>query len=269
MSSPQEVWSYRNLIVNLVKRDLAAKYKRSALGRLWSLLNPASTLLIYSFVFGIVLRGSAPLAGNGTLQSFPLYLFAGLVVWNLFSNTVTDSMESLEESGELLTKIYFPPECPPLAASFAVLIQSLFEFGVLLVALILMGNLSWTALLIPVVIVLTILFGLGIGMILSVMNVRYRDVAYLAKILMQLMFYSTPIVYSLDLVPETLRGIPIREILTYNPIFHYVDINRELLWALNVPSAGTVLYGAAFSLGSFLFGWWFFNRKAPLVIEEL
>lgn len=269
MSSPQEVWSYRNLIVNLVKRDLAAKYKRSALGRLWSLLNPASTLLIYSFVFGIVLRGSAPIAGNGTLQSFPLYLFAGLVVWNLFSNTVTDSMESLEESGELLTKIYFPPECPPLAASFAVLIQSLFEFGVLLVALAIMGNLSWTALLIPLVIVLTILFGLGIGMILSVLNVRYRDVAYLAKILMQLMFYSTPIVYSLDLVPEKLRGFPIREALTYNPIFRFVDMNRELVWALQVPNASTVLYGAAFSFGSFLLGWWFFNRKAPAVIEEL
>ena len=112
MSTPAQVWSYRTLIVNLAQRDLKARYKKSFLGWAWSLINPAATLGIYTLVFGVFLKGQAPTAGNGSLNSFALFPFCGLVLWNLFSGVINTSIMSFLNAGGLLTRTYFPPEAP-------------------------------------------------------------------------------------------------------------------------------------------------------------
>ena len=108
MSTPAQVWSYRTLISNLAQRDLKARYKKSFLGWLWSLINPAATLGIYTVVFGFFLRAEPPAAGNGS-KSFALYLFCGLVVWNLFSGVINTSIASFQTAGPLLTRTYSRP----------------------------------------------------------------------------------------------------------------------------------------------------------------
>src|SRR5690349_16678934 len=124
MASVQELWSYRSLIANLTARELKGKYKRSVLGWLWSLINPATTLAIYTVVFGTLLKVKPPVAGNGHTSSFALFLFAALVMWNFFNAVINGSMAALISTGPLLKKVYFPPECAPLATTVASLFQT-------------------------------------------------------------------------------------------------------------------------------------------------
>lgn len=270
MSSPAHIWSYRTLIASLVRRDLRAKYKRSLLGSLWSLLNPASTLLIYTLVFGVFLGGEAPLAGNGRLRNFAVFLFSALVAWNAFSSVYTSTLAAFAGAGPLLNKVYFPPECPALAATGGQLIQTGLEASILLIVLAALGNISLHAFLVPLILLQPVALGLGLGLVASLLNVQFRDIAYLSGIALQLLFYSTPIVYRLDQVPERAGSwLPLRLIISANPITHVADQMREVTYFLRAPSATSVLYSAGTSAFVLLLGWWIFGRRAPEVIEEL
>ncbi len=269
MKSLIELWSYRNLIFNLAQRELRARYKKSVLGWLWSLINPLSMLAIYSLVFGVFLGGTAPTAGNGHTEVFALYLFCGLYVWNLFNNIVMGSISALQSSGTLLNKVYFPPACPALANALTVVLQAFIEGGILAVIMIAIGNASFTFLLFPFLIVFVTIFALGIGLVFSVYNAYYRDVGYLVAIAMNLLFYATPIVYPLSVVPERLAGIPMREIISLNPIAQFVQWSRDLFYLLEIPSPASMGGVISVSILTFFVGWLIFVRKARNITEEL
>lgn len=264
MTAATEIWSYRNLIYNLAQRELRARYKKSLLGWLWSLINPASMLLIYSVVFGVFLEVTPPVAGDGETQVFALYLFAGLVVWNYFSATVNGAIAALQASGGLLNKVYFPPACPAIANMVTVLLQAVIEGAILAVVMVALGNVGPTYLLFPVLLVFVSLFSLGLGLFLSVYNVYYRDVGYLVGIFMQLLFYATPIVYPLDIVPEGARRI-----IRLNPLTQFVEWNRDAFYNLRWPGVGSTLIVVVASVVTFALGWWVFTVKARTVAEEL
>src|SRR5262245_22356577 len=227
MAYVTQVWGYRGLIGNLAQRELKSRYKRSVLGWLWSLINPASTLLIYTVVFGTVMRISPPVAGNGELKSFALYLFAALLVWNFFNGVVVGSMGSLIGAGPLLKKVYFPPECPAIANVLTVLIQTGIEAGIMVAVMIVVGNVSWTFLLFPYILLLLVMFSLGIGMVLSLLNVYLRDINYLVGIAMNLLFYGTPIVYPYTLVEENAPTWA-QVVVTLNPLTQFVGASRDI-----------------------------------------
>jgi ABC-2 type transport system permease protein len=264
-----EIWTYRNLIYNLAQRELRSRYKKSILGWAWSLINPASTLLIFSFVFGVIFNSQAPVMGNGSTTSFALFLFCGLVVWNFFSGTLNGSISQLQAAGPLLNKVYFPPACPPIANMFTVLLQALIEGTILAVIMIILGNVGWTMLLFPVVLACTALFGLGLGLVAAVYNVYLRDVGYLVGIGMNILFYATPIVYSLEQVPEEKFGIPMRRLIELNPLTRIVQLSREAFYVLTWPSAAFVATIFLGCLAVFVLGAVLFHHKARNVIEEL
>jgi ABC-type polysaccharide/polyol phosphate export permease len=269
VSSAAQIWSYRSLIGNLAQRELKSRYKRSLLGWGWSLINPAATLLIYALVFGSFLRITPPVAGNGELRSFALYLFAGLVVWNFFNNVMTGSMGSLLGVGSLLRKVYFPPESPAIANAFAVITQTVVEAAILVVAMAAVGNASWTFVFVPWILVFVLLFSLGVGLILSLLNVYFRDVGYLTTILLNLLFYATPIIYTFDLVPQRVGFLPVRAIITLNPLTQFVGGMRDAVYLLQVPSLGRIVGIIASSLVAFLGGWAVFSRHSREISEEL
>lgn len=264
MSTPAEVWSYRTLIVNLAQRELKSRYKRSLLGWMWSLINPAATLGIYTLVFGFFLKGTAPLMGNGTTSSFALYLFCGLVVWNLFSGVVNTGIGSFAGAGQLLTRTYFPPECPMVAGLVTVIIQALIEAGILIFFMAIVGNVSWTMIIILPIYLLMSCFAFGIGLVLGLMNIRFRDVFYLVGIAMQILFYCTPIVYSLDIVPESAQRF-----LQANPLTSYVYAMRQVAYSLELPTLGNWVVMIISATVCLVGGWIIFGRYAPRVIEEL
>lgn len=264
-----ELWTYRTLIVNLTEREFKAKYKKSVLGWLWSLLNPLSTLAVFTLVFGFILGGGAPPSASGSTV-FAVYLFSGLVVWNIFANVVNGSIQALNMNAGLLKKVYFPPEIPAIANVLAVLVQAVIETAILMVVLALMGNISWTFLLWPFLVAAVVAFSIGIGLVLSLANVYYRDVEYLISIFMQLLFYCTPIVWNIEVVSSKELGpTTVGALLRFNPMAQFVGVARDLVWYLRMPDLNSVLACLAFSLVSLCGGWFLFRKYSANVSEEL
>ena len=266
---PLEIWGYRELIGRLVQRELGSRYKRSVLGWMWSMLNPAATLAIYALVFGVLLKFEPPRAGSGRFDNFALYLFCALVIWNAFHGLVTGSMNALLDVGSLLGKVYFPPEAPAVANLLTVLIQAAIEAAILMLILVCLVNVSWTFLLWPVLLVLLAVFALGIGLVLSAWNVRYRDVGYLTSIALQFLFYVTPVVYPLSLIPDRALGLPVNDIIRLNPISQFTEASRELLYGLDWPSLLRLGVMAVVSLTVGAVGWMVFKARTRNIAEEL
>jgi ABC-2 type transport system permease protein len=269
MSTPTQVWQYRTLVGNLAIRELKSRYKKSVLGWAWSLINPAMNLAIYTVVFGYFLKGVAPAMGRSGDHVFALWLFAALVGWNAFANGINISIGSFLQAGPMLTRTYFPPECPLLAGQATVLLQTMLETAVLVVFMVAFGNLGWTFVyLVPVIALLTA-FAMGLGMLTSLLNVRYRDVAYLVNILLLMMFYATPIVYRADLIPQHIGRFSTQTLLNLNPMTHFVGAMRDATYLLRSPTMGNWLAMILSAGVSLSVGWWFFSRRAPRYIEEI
>jgi ABC-2 type transport system permease protein len=267
----RELWDYRFLIWNLAQRDLRSRYKKSVLGWLWSLINPASTLVIFSVVFGLFLGGNPPEAANHD-KNFGLWLFAGLVVWNFFSGTVNGSITALSTSGGLLKKVYFPATAPAVANLLVGLSQALIEFTILGLFIIAFRNASAYMLLFPLVVVITGVFALGIGLWVSIFNLYYRDIGYLVGIALNILFYGTPIVYPLTLgtlEQYHLLGLSVGTILRLNPLTDLVEMNRDFFYANQLPSWQSSLYVIGAAIISLLVGWFVFSRRAEFVSEEI
>lgn len=230
---PQKpLWQYWFLIYTFGQRDLKAKFKGSALGWLWSLVVPLTTLAIYSAVFSIIMRIIPPDMGNGHKGIFAIWLFSGLVFWSFFTTTVNNAIREMLDAGPILQKIYFPAYAPVLGVGMAVGVQSLIELGILAVILLLFGNVSWTWLLVPFYLVFVAIFVGSIATIFAILNIYYRDVAHLVSIALQLLFYATPIIYPLSMVDITWNGINLKNVIEANPLTSYVSLLRSLLYDL-------------------------------------
>jgi ABC-2 type transport system permease protein len=264
-----EIWTYRGLVGNFAQRELRGKYKGSALGWFWSLLNPLATLAVYALVFGFFLKFEPPVAGNGELQNFAVYLFTALVAWNFFFAVVTGSIGALAGAGPLLKKIYFPAFAPVIGGAGATLFQTGIEVGLLIAVMVVLQNVSWTFLLLPYLLVLLAAFAMGLGLLLAMLNVRYRDVAYLVSIVLNLLFYATPIIYPITLVEDYGGPRLVRDLYLLNPVTQFVEAFRDVLYDLEVPSAGRLLGLTVVSAVVFLLGFAYFQRGSRDVAELL
>jgi ABC-2 type transport system permease protein len=267
--SVRTVWQYRGLIGNFANREIKGKYKGSLLGSAWSLLNPLATLAIYSLVFGFIIRFPTPVAGNGRLTNFTIYLFTALVVWNFFQAVTTSSMGALVSAGPLLRKIYFPPFAPVIGSAGAVLNQTAIEFGLLVIVYVAVVNVGWSMLLLPLLLALLAAFSLGLGLLLAIANARFRDVSYIVTVLLNLLFYMSPIIYPISVVTNLYDKHPWLRIYEYNPITAFVEAFRSALWHLDFPGWGRLGYLAAVSVAVLAIGWIVFQAKSVDVSEEL
>ena len=202
------VWHYRELLYFLVWRDVKVRYKQTALGVLWIILQPMLTTLVFSGIFGLLLQ----VPTNGI--PYPLFVLSGLVPWQYFSGSLTRSSTSLVDSSNLITKVYFPRLIIPLAAVLSGLVDFLVSFLVLVVFLFIYRvPLTPKILLLPFFLFLLILTALGFGLWLTALNVRYRDVKQLLPFLAQIWMYLTPVIYSASLIPERFQWL-----LAINPM---------------------------------------------------
>lgn len=265
----QELWQYRGLIGNFAQRELKGQYRGSALGSLWSLLNPLATLGVYTLVFGFFLKFEPPVAGNGELRNFAVYLFTGLVVWNLFHTVTTGSMGALVGAGPLLKKIYFPPYAPVAGNAISVMVQAGIELALLLAVYLLLGNVSWTFALVPVLLLPLAAFSLGVGLVLAILNARFRDVSHLAGVGLNLLFYASPIIYPLDYVAQRYAEHPWLRIYEWNPVTAFVEAFRDVLYDLQPPPASRLIYLYVLSAVVLVAGWSYFRSSSLDVGEEL
>ncbi len=235
-------WEYRFLIWNFARRDLRSRFKGTLVGWTWSLILPLATVAIYSVVFSVFIRIEPPPMGNGRSGNYAVWLLVGMIPWTFMLNAVTMSMPTVLGNGPLLQKVYFPSYVPSVGALIAIGIQGLIELGIVLLILVGLGNvgLSWLAL--PVWALAMTLFVGCLGYVLAIFNVYYRDVAQLVTVAMQLIFFLSPIIYPLTLVPEQWHGIPVRTLLEANPFGQLIIIAKQLMYDLSLPSAAQVGY---------------------------
>jgi lipopolysaccharide transport system permease protein len=193
----REIWAYRELLLFLTWRDIKVRYKQTALGAAWAILQPTLTMLVFSIFFGRL----AKVPSDGI--PYPIFALSGLIPWQLFSYALTQSSNSVVANKNLVTKVYFPRLIVPLAAVLSGLVDFAIAFAVLLVMMLYYGIRPGAAIAaIPIAIFFTVLAALAVGLWLSALNVRYRDVQYTIPFLTQFWMFVTPIAYSSTLVPE-------------------------------------------------------------------
>jgi ABC-type polysaccharide/polyol phosphate export permease len=267
-SIASEVWQFRGLIGNFAQRELKSKYKGSVVGWAWSLINPLVTLGVYTLVFGVFLGATPPEMGNGQ-QIFALYLFTGLVLWNFINQVVQGSMIALLSNGPLLRKIYFPAFAPVAGNILAIGLQSLIELGLLLLVFAVLGNISWTLVFLPLILLCVVAFSVGAGFLLAALNARYRDVSYLVQVALNLLFYATPIIYPITLVEQYYGDHPWARLYELNPVTQFVELTREVLYVTEPPSPTRLAYSVVVSAVVLLVGWTFFQRRSRDLSEVL
>jgi ABC-type polysaccharide/polyol phosphate export permease len=274
ISALQDVVARRELLSNLMLRELRGKYKGTALGWFWSLLNPLASTLIFTIVFGAILRVTPPVGANG-VQNYTLFLLCALLPWNYFSGVVNGGMGALIANGNLIKKTAFPRELLVLAGSGALFVTFLIEMAVLFVALLLFGlnPLLW---LVPALVLMVLLaaFGTGLGLMLSVANVYFRDSAHFVAIALQVLFYATPVIYPITLVSQVdpaslVARWHVDDLYMANPLVHFVEAFRDLLYQHQLPSLGDLAIVVLSSAASLVLGWMVFSRFSERLAEEL
>ena len=223
------VWQYRELLYFLVWRDVKVRYKQTALGVLWIVLQPVISMIIFSLLFGGLLKvpsGDVP---------YPIFSFAALLPWNYFAGSLTKSSNSLVGSANLITKVYFPRLIIPISGVLSSLVDFAVAFVVLIVLMLIYGIVVTPAvLLLPVFLLLAALTALGFGLWLAALNVRFRDIGYLVPFIVQMWMYVTPVVYGSTLIPERFRFL-----LGFNPMTAVVEGFRWALLGDKAPAAQT------------------------------
>lgn len=233
------LWQYRELLYFLVWRDIKVRYKQTALGVTWVILQPVVSMVVFTFLFGNLLNvpsGEVP---------YPIFSFAALLPWNYFATSINKSSTSLVNNTNLVTKVYFPRMVIPISGILSGLID--FGFGFLvLVGLMFYFQVpvTLTALYLPVFLFMAMLTALGFGFWLSALNVRYRDINYLVPYIIQIWMYLTPVIYGVTLIPEQYRFL-----LAFNPMTAVVEGFR---WALLGPSLESAQAPGIILLFSFL-----------------
>ncbi|GJM38657.1 MAG: transport permease protein [Acidimicrobiales bacterium] len=257
-----------SLIYHFAERESKARYKRSLLGWFWSFMNPLTTVLVYGFVFGVVYGAEAPPTSNGNAENFGLYLFTGLIVWSVFTGVVNGSMGWLIGVSDLRKKIYFPTETALLGGAAANAVQTLLEAVVLIAIMLVLANISWTLIFLFLALTFSMLFGLGVGFIVSVFNARYRDTQYLIGILLNVAFFGVPIVYTQKLLDDGGVDGFLRVVLDWNPPALFVEISRDAVYFLEVPQWNRLLAAAAWGIITFAVGWVYFRDQSMAISEE-
>jgi len=271
MSTVAELKESRELFVNLTLRELRGKYKRSALGWTWSLLNPLATMVIFTVVFAFFLKVTPDPGNPSGIHFFAFFLLSGLLPWNYLSNGMSGSMGALIGNSNLIKKVYFPREVLVASSVASWLVSFLLELGVLAVALLVSRNmvLPW---LLPglVLVVIQSMFVVGLGLTLSVLNVYFRDVQHFIGIFLQIWFYATPIVYPISLVKKALANYPaLFTIYKLNPMVRFVGAYRSVLYDLRLPSWQDLAYVIVSSALMLVIGVFAFSKLEPKLAEEL
>ncbi len=245
----RELFRYRNLILQTVRRNLVIRYKRSFLGIAWTMLNPLGTTLILTFVFSNVF--------GGTSQYAP-YVLSGLLSWTFFSQTTSDSMANLIWGEGLLRRIYVPRTVFAVSAIGTGLINLAIGLVPLLLVMLLSGMIPQVcALLLPIPTLFLAMFSLGVGLLLSTIAVYFNDIISMYGIALTAWMYMSPVIYKLDRLPQQYVWI-----VKLNPMFYLINLFREPIYYSEVPTPSEFLVAGAIATITLMIGWWVFTAKS-------
>ncbi len=250
ISELKELWNYRYLLGQLVRRDITTRYKRSVLGVAWTMLNPLGTMLILTFVFSNFFRSE--------VQHFPVYILSGLLAWNFFTQATNAAISGLVWGGSLLKRIYIPSTVFGVSAIGTALVNMVMSLVPLIIVMIIDGaTFHLSMFFLPVSILLLTGFTLGFGLFISSLAVFFPDIGEMYQVLLTAWMYLTPIIY-----PETLISAQYRPIFKINPMYWMVKMFRLPIFEGRLPTLPEILPAIAWSLGMLIVGWLFFTSRS-------
>lgn len=261
---------YKNLLNELTKKNVKLKYRNSWLGILWSFLQPLLNMVVLAVVFGGIFGKK-----SDQIVCYPVYLFTGRLLFSFFTSSTKQAMTSFRRNQAIIKKVYVPKYMYPLSS----ILSNFVTFAISLLCLICVWiffkvtgwsggsglEITWYALLCWIPMVLLLIFSTGVGLILSVISVYFRDVEYIWDVVCQLLFYMVPILYHLS----TIDTKWIRIVIKVNPLYSMIELFRHCVLYGQIMSPQLFLYAAATSIGVLLIGIWFFNKKSDDIIFHL
>lgn len=257
------LWDYRSFIGTSIKNEFVARFARSRLGGLWMIIHPLSQVAIYALILSNVLAAKLP--GIDNKYAYALYLMAGILAWNLFSEIVSRCLNLFIEQGNLMKKMRFPRIALPVIVLGSCLLNNLLLFVAVLVVFAALGQMPSMEMfwLIPLTLVVTA-FSVGLGLVLGVLNVFVRDIGQVVPIVMQVWFWFTPIVYSINIIPQDLRSL-----MAFNPMFPLASAYHDVLVYQVSPNVNEIAITVAVSLALMVIGLFMFRRAAPEMVDAL
>ena len=250
ISELKELFNYRYLLGQLVRRDITTRYKRSVLGVAWTMLNPLGTMLILTFVFSNFFRSE--------VQHFPVYILSGLLAWNFFTQATNAAISGLVWGGSLLKRIYIPSTVFGVSAIGTALVNMVMSLVPLVIVMIIDGaTFHLSMVFLPVSILLLTGFTLGFGLFISSLAVFFPDVGEMYQVLLTGWMYLTPIIY-----PESLISAQLLPIFKLNPMYWMVKMFRLPIFEGRLPTFPEALPAIAWSLGMLIVGWLFFTSRS-------
>lgn len=244
------LFKYKDLIRELVERDLKLKYRRSFLGYVWSILNPLLTMMVLAIVFTDLLGKS--------IANYPVYLLTGRMLYDFLKQSTNKAMKSVTGNASLLRKVYVPKYIFTLAKVTSCLVDTVFSLAALLLVMIITrAPFHWHMLLMPFVVVQIYVFCCGLGFFLAQLNVFFRDTEHIYGVVLTAWLYLTPIIYKADRLPEKVQFF----VTHLNPLYFYVEQFRSIVYYGQFPAQNCVVGGCLSAAVMLVFGIWSFQRS--------
>lgn len=243
-------YHYRNLLKELVSRDIKLKYRRSYLGYIWSVLSPLGIMIVMSIVFSTMF--------NRNIENFPVYLLSGNLLFSFMRESSMHAIFSITSSAALLKKTYVPKYIFTLSKVTSDLVNLFFSLGALIIVVLVTGvGFTWNFLLIIIPLILLYVFCVGLGLFLAALAVFFRDIQYIWNVVCTAWMYLTPIFYPIDLLPEQLQWAVTR----LNPMYYFIDMFRDFTWAGTGTPGINVIRGSIVALVMVIIGTWTFMKS--------
>lgn len=257
------LWAYRGFVLGSVKREFQSKYRNTMLGAAWTVLNPLAMILVYTVIFAQVMRSKLP--GADSSFAYSIYLCAGVLTWGLFAEIVGRAQGMFIEQANLIKKISFPRIALPVIVVLNASLNFAIIFGLFTLFLLVSGNFpGWIYLAVVPLLLLQVAFAIGLGLVLGVLNVFFRDVGQFFGIFIQFWFWLTPIVYPVAILPEAVRGL-----LAWNPLAAIIIGYQTVLVNGAAPQWRSLLPALACAIVLCLLGLTLFRKRAGEMVDEL
>ncbi|CAO1661503.1 ABC transporter permease [Salinicola sp. NYA28a] len=263
LGSLKGAWHYRHFIWASIRNEMVSRFIRSRLGGAWMVIHPLSLVLTYALILSAVL--SAKLPGIDNQYAYAIYLTGGMLGWTLFMEVINRCLGMFIENGNLMKKMVFPKVALPIIAVGGSLINNVILFLVILIVFACLGHFGGMELVwVPVLTLLTLAFAAGVGLVLGVLNVFIRDIGQVMPIILQFLFWFTPVVYPISIVPESLR-----KWMDLNPLYHLIAGYHDVLVYGKQPELGGLVIVALLSAIFLFLGLVIFRKASPEMVDAL
>ncbi len=257
MSIFKRLYQYRELLKTSIKKDIGGKYKNSFLGVIWSFINPLLQICVYAIVFPLIMRNN--------IENYTVFMVCGLIPWTYFASVINRSAGVMIENGNIIKKVYFPREILPISLVTSETITFLISTVIIIGFVLITGvGISTLILFYPLLLLAQYIILIGISLIVSCVTVYFRDLQHFIGVFLQLLFYGTPIVYSIDTIPERFRWI-----LNINPMTHIIEGYRDIFYYQQMPNMKSIFVIIAIGILVVLIGYAIFNKLQKRFAEEL